>query len=336
MKIKMPPFLKKAYLNWLKKRFPLTSEVTLSQRRIFILPTGVGLLFVAVILLVFVNAVNYKNNLLFALCFLMVSLFITVILNTYRNLSGLTIKAGHALPVFAEASVSLPITLRAKKWARENIDFGFEGQVSTQVDAVVDATRTSILYTPLRRGYIETPRLKLESTYPMGLLKCWAWLYLDFQGLVYPKPTYVPFKYVVSENNGDEEEGEVPDQVGIDDFRGFKSYQPGDPLKHVAWKQFARGGELLTKEFEETHAGSHWLDWQALAGLEIESRLQCLCGWVLRSHEENMEYGLRLPGIEVKVGRGDHHRDECLTVLATYGKEKPVLEAALNNRRVQS
>ena len=87
---------------------------------------------------------------------------------------------------------------------------------------------------------------------------------------------------------------------------------------------------MLTKEFEETHVSAHWLDWRALAGIDTEMRLQILCGWVLKSHEENFEYGLRLPNQTISLGRGDHHRDECLKALALFNlpKSKPNVGAA--------
>lgn len=317
---------KPKYIAWLKRRNPIAGEITLNQKRIFIFPTNVGWLYGALMVLFFINAINYKNNLVFMLCFLLASIFVTVILHTYNNLSGLTIKAGHSLPAFVDDMVQLPLTLVGERRFRYGISLGFENQSKTQL-AIVDkeATQAYVGFTPDKRGWIETPRLKLRSVYPLGVVRSWSWLYLEFHGIVYPKPIQQPFRYFVSEESGPED-GEVIDQSGIDDFRGFKSYTPGDPLKHVAWKQYAKRGELLTKEFEETHVSAHWLDWRALNGLDAEVRLQVLCGWVLKSHEENFEYGLRLPNQTIGLGRGDQHRDECLKALALYNMPEKTSE----------
>ena len=311
--------LKPKYIAWLKRRNPLAREVELNQKRIFIFPTQAGLFFVLLMVLVFVNAINYKNNLMFMLCFLLASVFITAIMHTYNNVSGLCIKAGHSLPVFAGDPISLPLTLSGVRRARYSISLSFNRHSATHLTQVsAQGQRAYVGFTARERGWIRAPRLKLRSVYPLGLIRTWSWLYLDFQGLVYPKPLHQPFKYFVAQESG-EHMGEVVDQRGIDDFRGFKDYTPGDPLKHVAWKQYAKRGELLTKEFEETHKSAHWLDWRALNGVETETRLQILCGWVLRSHEDNFEYGLRLPQRTIALGRGDHHRDECLKALALFG-----------------
>jgi len=314
--------LKPRYIAWLKRRNPVAPEITLDQKRIFIFPTKVGLLYGMLMVLIFINAINYKNNLMIMLCFLLASVFVTVILHTYSNLSGLKIKAGHSLPVFVGDTVQLPLTLSGSRRNRFGVLLGFQDQAKTQLAVIdKDTTRTHVGYSPTRRGWIETPRLKLRSIFPLGIIRSWSWLYLDFHGLAYPKPLHQPFKYYVGDESG-KDEGEIVDQSGIDDFRGFKDYTPGDPLKHIAWKQYAKRGELLTKEFEETHVSAHWLDWRALAGIDTEMRLQILCGWVLKSHEENFEYGLRLPNQTIALGRGDHHRDECLKALALFNQPK--------------
>ena len=86
--------VKNAWQRWLDRRLPRARQVRLDQRRIFILPTGYGVLYLIVAVLLFFGGVNYENNLILALCFLMVSLFVVAILHTFRNLSGLMLRAG--------------------------------------------------------------------------------------------------------------------------------------------------------------------------------------------------------------------------------------------------
>ena len=66
-------------------------------------------------------------------------------------------------------------------------------------------------------------------------------------------------------------------------------------------------------------AAELWLDWRLLPlGIGLESRLSRLAGWVLAAERAGMQYGLRLPGVEVAPGRGDAHRADCLKALALY------------------
>ena len=43
-----------------------------------------------------------------------------------------------------------------------------------------------------------------------------------------------------------------------------------------------------------------------------------MAGWVLAAERFGTRYGLRLPGVEIGLGRGDAHRSACLQALALY------------------
>src|SRR5690606_27975345 len=55
--------------RWLARRIPRARAVTLDQRRIFIFPTPAGLAFLGLLALLLLVAINYQNNLAFALVF---------------------------------------------------------------------------------------------------------------------------------------------------------------------------------------------------------------------------------------------------------------------------
>src|SRR5207248_7278143 len=50
-------------------------------------------------------------------------------------------------------------------------------------------------------------------------------------------------------------------------------------------------------------------------------RLSRLAGWVLEAERSGVQYGLRLPGVEIAPGRGEAQRAACLQGLALYGAE---------------
>ena len=83
---------------------------------------------------------------------------------------------------------------------------------------------------------------------------------------------------------------------GDEDFSGLRAYEPGVPLKHMAWKVLARGGEAAVRSYSSLAAQPEWLEWSLLVGLDVEARLSQLCLWVLESDAAHRPYGLRLPG----------------------------------------
>ncbi len=318
--------IRSSYQSWLNKRLPASRAIKLTQKRIFIIPNKIGLLYIILIGLVFVTGVNYQNNLIFSLSVLLVSIFITAIVSTYQNLSGLVITSGHVNAVFAGKTTELNIRLEhSGRKNKQGLWLGFDRQNAESVLVGAGHSHLTINYKPTDRGYFNVPRLTLFSRYPLGILTCWTWLRLKFDGVVYPQPVFTPYQYVGETQQGDEASDSII-TAGIDDFHGFKNYQAGDSLKHVAWRQFAKSGVLLTKEFEQAQAQGHWLDWSALPGISVEARLKILCGWVVRSFEEDREFGLILPNQKIALGRGDVHRDICLKALAVYGLATPVQE----------
>ncbi len=320
--------MRKRYHSWLDRRSPISKSITLTQKRIYIIPSKMGLLFLALTALMFVNGVNYQNNLIFSFSVLLMSIFITSIVVTFQNMAGLVISAKHGDPVFSGNATMLHLVLEhSAKKIKDGLMLGFNREHAVALTPVESRLATQFEFKTQARGRLTVPRLSLFSVYPVGLFTCWTWIKLDFDGVVYPAPLFTPYQYVGQTEAGIEAAQQVVSR-GMDDFRGFRVYQHGDSLKHVAWRQYAKTNQLLTKEFEQPQAQGHWLDWHALPGYKMEHRLQILCGWVVRSHDENREYGLSLPGLSIPSGRGDVHQQACLTALALHGVDVPAKKAA--------
>jgi uncharacterized protein (DUF58 family) len=78
--------------------------------------------------------------------------------------------------------------------------------------------------------------------------------------------------------------------------------------------------EMLTKLFDGTSQRDLWIDLaQAGNHLHIEAALSRMTRWVLDCEASDAHYGLRLGAQEIAPGRGEAHREVCLTALALYG-----------------
>ena len=100
----------------------------------------------------------------------------------------------------------------------------------------------------------------------------------------------------------------------------LRAYQPGDSPRLIAWKALARGGDLVTKEFQATASAELWLDWLDARAPDPEARLSVLAHWVIETERLGQSYGLRLPGVSIPPGRGETHRARCLEALALHGE----------------
>lgn len=313
--------LQARFRAWVNRRIPPAREVTLDQKRIFIFPSRVGLFFGICLVVMLLTAINFQNNLAFALTFLLATLFIVATLHTYANLSGLTIRALRAQPAFPGQQSEFTIAIER---TRRRDHFALHTGWPTGSDALInlveeDRVEVSLHVPVSRRGWYSPGRLLLESTYPLGLLRCWTWVDLDLYALVYPKPLACSELPGMATNQPD---GAAIPITGNDDFYGFRDYQKGDSLRHIHWKALAKGQAVLSKQYTAYADRSVWLDWDLFPGAGIETRLSHLCYWVLEMDARNEEYGLRLPGVVVEPGVGPLHRENVLKELGSYRAQR--------------
>ena len=305
------------FQKWLNQRIPAATRVTLNQKNIFILPTRNGLYFVVLILFMMLAGINYQNSLIFALAFLLTSLFMVSILHTFRNLSGITLQGHVGLPVFTGEDIEFVVTLsREGMRTYEGVIVGWREDMRQVADLLdSELARQPVYVSTKRRGRFNPGRMLVETFYPVGLFRAWSWVDLALEGMVYPRPIAAG-EIPMSETSSDE--GEILRKDGVDDFYGLREYQRGDGIRHIAWKTFARTEELQVKEFAAHVDQRIWLEWDSLNGMDREARLSRLTWWVIQIAKTTDEYGLRLPGIEIPPQRGPEHRDHVLTTLALF------------------
>jgi uncharacterized protein (DUF58 family) len=300
-------------------------SVFLSQRRVYILPTRAGLGFAALLLVLLVGSVNYSLGLGFGLTFVAGACAVIDMVQTTRNLAGLVLSPGRAPAVFAgedapfELRVDNPTRLaRYAVW----IDFEHVAEPRQAVDVADGASTALVLRASTQaRGWMRAPRVRLSTQFPLGLFRAWSWWQPDSRALVYPFPEQdAPPLPMLGRPSPD-----GAGSTGSDDFAGVRAYQPGDPLRHLAWRQIARldpalGGPLVTKHFEGGTVDDLELDFDALPPhLDVELRLARMTRWVLEAEQRALPYAFRLGRIRYDTGLGTAHEAACLRALALYG-----------------
>lgn len=311
--------LKARWHRWIDRRIPAATLVELNQRRIFIMPNRVGFAFSVLLVLMLLAGINYENSLAYALTFLLSAVFVIAILHTYRNLSGLVLKAGAGTAVFVGEQARFRVRLESREHGHQAIALGRPGQALQVLDVPPTGTAECELSLPaLRRGWLHYGRIRVESHFPLGLLVAWSWVDLNQAVLVYPRPLAGDLPLASGGAEEDEEQGLHTRGQGAEDYQGLRSYQPGDSRRRLHWKAFSRGHGLWVKDFASLSGRDLWLDFQALAG-DSEERLSRLCHWVLQLESKQQPYGLRLPGYELAPNFGEAHQVTCLRALALYG-----------------
>jgi uncharacterized protein (DUF58 family) len=171
-------------------------------------------------------------------------------------------------------------------------------------------------YPTVKRGLLAPDEITLETRYPLGLFRAWTLVRVDAETLVYPRPAKqapAPAQLASIDHDGQGDQG-----AGAEDYVGSRDYQPGDPLRRLDWKAYARERGLIVRQFGGDRAARVWLDWAQLPPADDETKLGLLCRQVLDAAEENIVYGLRLPGETIERARGDAHKHRCLAALARF------------------
>ncbi len=305
------------FARWLDRRVLPCQKTILTRKNTYIFLTSHGLVFLLLSMGIFLGGINYQSSLMLALAFFMISFFMISMLYTYRNLVGLVIEAAHVQNCFVGQSALFSLNLtRQGSRTYESIQLIWDRNIQERVDLIeVRCFKVALLLPAHRRGIYRPGRLKIETTYPVGLLRAWTWVSLEMSCWIYPRPVNAELPAIKAAMG---EGREMSQQSGLDDFSGLRRYVPGDSLKQIDWKVLARSHELYTKTFVQALDEEIWVDWQDFPCLATERRLSALCYWILYWIQANKPVGLRLPGFEQMPGCGFVHQQRCLEALARY------------------
>jgi uncharacterized protein (DUF58 family) len=290
--------------------------VTLNPRRIYILPTRVGLLLAVVLLATLMGSLNYQNNLGLFFSFLMAGVAIVSMHHCWFNLVGLRLIARDGIPVFRGQRARFHVQVSDPKGRLRGEVCLKDGDCSTPSPA---SAELSLSRPATRRGRMRLGSVTIESRYPLGLFRAWSKARLQAEVLVYPRPAPrapLPHARAVSDHRARGRFG-----IGAEDFVGLRPYREGDPPNQLDWKALARERGLVVKQFGGDQTAQVWLDWAHVPGPDTESRLELLCRQVLDASAQERSFGLRLPGRTIEPNRGEQHKHRCLEALARFGDD---------------
>jgi len=123
-----------------------------------------------------------------------------------------------------------------------------------------DTVRVDASLTPLRRGYLRFARINIARPDPLGLFR--ALQRHDSPGtlLVLPRLYRVPRIRLDGRRRYQRGGMSLASSVGdSQEFLSLRDYRPGDPLRSIHWRSFARFGKPVVKEFQDEFFVRHGL-----------------------------------------------------------------------------
>ena len=284
-------------------------------RHIYVMPTRFGFWFGLLLALMTLGGLNFNNNMTLMLGFLLAAIAQLTTLLAYRNLVGIRVDAIRARPVFAEEFACFKVQLKNPE---ERNRFAIQAESSAAVDcadiSAQNSQQLSLKQVTLQRGWLKMDPFRIENRYPLGLFRAWSVIIPAAQCLVYPKPALSPPPLP---KTGRGEFGAAHRGEG-DHFHGLREFQPGDPLRRIAWRTSARHQKLYSRVMESPSEEACELNWYLMGGSDTEEKLSILTAWVLRAERMQIPYSLEMPGAALPADLGAEHRDSCLEILALH------------------
>jgi uncharacterized protein (DUF58 family) len=191
--------------------------------------------------------------------------------------------------------------------------------------AAGESKRVMMEITPLRRGVIRLDNLRVLLPDPLGLFQSFVWVEAPpATVIVLPRryrlpPVELPGA-AAYQLTGESNTNAIGNSG---EFTGLRDYRPGDPLRQIHWKSWARIGKPIVKELEDTFYPRHGLVLDTLSTHRHDEGFE-ECVSVAASFAASLDTGDTLLDLmfvkdeahRVTAGRGVERAEKLLEVLA--------------------
>ncbi len=287
--------LKQQVSQWIAKRFQVDSVKILLQKDVLVFIYKQGFLYLILILITFIAGINYGNNLILGFCFLLSAILCISFYLTFKQLHDLKIEI--VMPEVGQVNQPSIIRLMLKQQDKTVRYLRIQSSQQEQmiyVNQVQQIIELPVL--PQQRGLYEFGVIKVYSTYPLGLVRAWTYLYPKQKIWIAPRA-----------HDWQKEHKNQPTTAhdSLDEFKELRAFRQGDSYQNVAWKQVARGQGFFIKMFEAQANHQHLeIDYQQIPALGHEEKLSFMMGLVEQCEQLGDDYALILPHARLESGQG--------------------------------
>ncbi|MDB2355869.1 DUF58 domain-containing protein [Pseudoalteromonas sp.] len=306
---------KKALFRKLLKNKHTGNTLTLKHNTIYVLPSKMGCSFLFVCVLNFILGINYQNNLILAMAYLMLVVLILAILIGYSNVKGVTVKFKSKNNDYSPISPRLVFDISTDKLC-QSLQFIYQKKLLHNLDEIKHKTDITVSLPYESRGRYPLERIKLLSQYPFGLVSVWSYMQIEETVFVYPKQIN-PHKNNNLMVDGHNTDGDLKGGNGIDEFDSLVDHQHGMGLQRVSWKHYAKTQQLMVKDFVNYASTPMIYDYSQLQG-NAEARLSQLSYLITQAHLHDHAFALKLNNQLYSMAKGREHFTACLIALSRF------------------
>ncbi len=226
-----------------------------SARRRGLRPTGAGVRYILLLLVMGFAAYNTRNNLLYLMFSVGLAAMVVSLGAAWLSLRKVSIERGEASDTYAETRCRERLRVRNSSTWLDNYGLEFE-----ELDGPEPPAPSRLSYvgsghsgsfvlekTYLRRGIYRGESLRVSTRFPFGLIQAVRPLSLERHITVFPKVMRVDISFLFRGLSG-----QVPERQHAGDSEELlriRDYMKGDDYHHIHWKATAKLGKVMVREF---------------------------------------------------------------------------------------
>ena len=310
--------LRQRFIRWLHLRFRYTGVRTLKQNQVMVFVYQQGFLYLVLILITFIAGINYANNLILGFCFLISAILCISFYLSFKQLHGVTIQVLVDEVGKVNEAFTVKVILQQQKASPKFLNFKIS-EIDENKKPNGDEQLQSILFSekqqtvelkfiPIQRGKFQVPAIQIYSTYPLGLVRAWTYLYLTENYWIAPQAKALTLNVQNISNSGE------PD---YDEFKELRNFKLGDSLQSISWKQASRGQGLFVKQFEDSvNAQAVHIDYAKMPSADHEEKLSFMMELVDQCEHSQSQYCVILPYAQTENSVGKEHYKNIKILLA--------------------
>lgn len=270
-------------------------ERAIQNQRIYIIPTQLGLLTIAVNFTLFLMGLIYGNNLVLLLAFALFSALLLIMFQTHAYMEPLPPTAIR----ISDSSYERPPGIKAPL---SEALIHYEAQ--TDKGAIKTSGASQVRALTAKRGHYRVKHIKAWTRGENGFFYVWTYRAGSGSFHVYPKPVNSPLTLP---------QGEVARANQSGEFSGHVAYK--GQARRIDWRAYAKANLVLEKNFQEFEYGSICIDRKDFPH-EDELALSQMAWQVNEALARNLSWSLALGSQKIQNDKGHAHWKASMEALS--------------------
>lgn len=267
------------------------------DQKTYIIPTRFGMIYGSVCLVLFLMSFIYGNNLTYLYTFFLISLGVSTMHITNKNIDRFKYITAQCKNFFADEIEKVTLSLNNHtNHDIFNLEISFSREESSFTKVVHIPPQSTLdiqtFVSNSKRGYLEIPRVLVQSDYPFAMLRSWKKINLFQRVIVYPLKKGEP---LLQNSKFADAVGQIKNKQHEGSFFQHRNFTPSDSFKRVDWKAYARSRNLLVQQKENPQNGSLEISFlDVLHIINFEDKISQLCLWISDCEKLNVPVKLDL------------------------------------------